>query len=252
MLRSRTAMLLLLAPLSAFAFLPNQPASRNPSTTSVFMADSVETGTNLVLTGNNIELTTALEEYTQKRIGGLLEKLGGGGLVRECEVHLSVSKNPKVKNGHRVDCTTSLKGLTVHCKEERPDMYASIDAAAKALASKLQKYRSRRNEGYHAGNSMGQDLMDALEAMELDSTAEEDEDVATDLAYAEKDFIDVNAPNLMKVNSFDLENAIPINEAIFALDYVDHDFFVFKNEETGKPSVVYKRNAGGVGLIEIP
>jgi putative sigma-54 modulation protein len=131
-------------------------------------------------------------------------------------------------------------------------MYASIDAAAKALASKLQKYRSRRNEGYHSGNSMGKDLMDALEAMELDSTAEEDQDVAADLAYAEKDFIDVNAPNLMKVNSFDLENAIPINEAIFALDYVDHDFFVFKNEETGKPSVVYKRNAGGVGLIEIP
>ena len=158
----------------------------------------------------------------------------------------------QVKNGHRVDCTTSLKGLTVHCKEERPDMYASIDATAKALASKLQKYRSRRNEGYHAGNSMGQDLMDALEAMELDETAEEDEDVAADLMYAEKDFIDFNAPNIMKVNSFDLDNAIPLNEAIFALDYVDHDFFVFKNEETGKASIVYKRNAGGVGLVEIP
>ena len=131
-------------------------------------------------------------------------------------------------------------------------MYASIDATAKALASKLQKYRSRRNEGYHAGNSMGQDLMDALQAMELDDNAEEDDDVATDLLYAEKDFIDVNAPNIMKVNSFDLENAIPINEAIFALDYVDHDFFVFKNEETGRPSIVYKRNAGGVGLVEIP
>jgi len=131
-------------------------------------------------------------------------------------------------------------------------MYASIDAAAKALASKLQKFRSRRNEGYHAGSSMGKDLMDALDAMELSDTAEEDENVETDLVYAEKDFIDVNAPNLMKVNSFDLENAIPINEAVFALDYVDHDFFVFKNEETGKPSIVYKRNAGGVGLIEIP
>jgi len=248
---SRNLLLLLLTPLSASAFTGplNQPA-RNPSTTAVFMADSVETGINLVLTGNNIDLTPALEDYTQKRIGGLLEKLGGG-IVKECEVHLSVSKNPKVKNGHRVDCTTSLKGLTVHCKEEQPDMYASIDAAAKALASKLQKYRSRRNEGYHAGNSMGKDLMDALEAMELDDNAEEDEDVATDLMYAEKDFIDVNAPNLMKVNSFDLENAIPINEAIFALDYVDHDFFVFKDEATGKPSVVYKRNAGGIGLIEI-
>lgn len=254
MIQSNILFLVLLAPLSAFSFtIPShQSLSKNPSTTAVFMSDSVETGTKLVLTGNNIDLTPALEDYAEKRIGGLLDKLGGGGLVRECEVHLSVSKNPKVKNGHRVDCTTSLKGLTIHCKEEQPDMYASIDAAAKALASKLQKFRSRRNEGYHAGNSMGQDLMDALEAMELDTTADEDEDVEADLMYAEKDFIDVNAPNIMKVSSFDLENAIPINEAVFALDYVDHDFFVFKNEETGKPSIVYKRNAGGVGLIEIP
>jgi len=216
------------------------------------MSDSVETGTNLVLTGNNIDLTPAIEAYAQKRIGGLLDKLGSGGIVRECDVHLSVSKNPSVKNGHRVDCTTSLKGLTIHCKEESPDMYESIDAAAKALQSKLQKYRSRRNEGYHAGNSMGQDLMEALETLEMEETAEEDDDVAADLAYAESDFIDVNAPNIMKVNSYDLENAIPVNEAVFALDYVDHDFFVFKNEDTGKPAIVYKRNAGGIGLIEIP
>ena len=151
-----------------------------------------------------------------------------------------------------MDCTTALKGLTVHCKEETPDMYESIDAVAKALQSKLQKYRSRRNEGYHAGNSMGQDLMDALERLELEETADEDEALVEDLMYAEQDFIDVNKPNIMEVNSYDLDNAIPINEAVFALDYVDHDFFIFKNEETGKASVVYKRNAGGVGLINIP
>ena len=59
------------------------------------MSDSVETDTKLVLTGNNIDLTDALQEYADKRIGALLGKLGGG-IVQECEVHLSVSKNPKV------------------------------------------------------------------------------------------------------------------------------------------------------------
>lgn len=253
MTRSSTLLLLLLAPMSASAFsvLPSQSATRNPSTTAVFMSDSVETK-KLILTGNNIDLTPALQEHAQKRIGGLLDKLGNGGFVRECDIHLSVSKNPAVKNGHRVDCTTALKGVTFHCKEESPDMYESIDAVAKALQAKLQKFRSRRNEGHHGGNSIGKDLMDVLEKMELDETVEEDESVVADLMYAEADFIDVNKPNIMDVSSFDLDNAIPINEAVFALDYVDHDFFVFKNEETGKASIVYKRNAGGVGLIEIP
>jgi hypothetical protein len=50
--------------------------------------------------------------------------------------------------------------------------------------------------------------------------------------------------------SFDLSKPISIKEAIFALDYIDHDFYVFRDEETNDVSVVYKRNAGGVGLIQ--
>lgn len=50
--------------------------------------------------------------------------------------------------------------------------------------------------------------------------------------------------------SFDLSKPISIKEAIFALDYIDHDFYVFRDEETNEISVVYKRNAGGVGLIQ--
>ena len=41
-----------------------------------------------------------------------------------------------------------------------------------------------------------------------------------------------------------------VKEAIFALDYIDHDFYVFRDEESKDVSVVYKRNAGGVGLIQ--
>jgi putative sigma-54 modulation protein len=157
----------------------------------------------------------------------------------------------QVKDGHRVDLTAILKGLTVHCKEESPDMYTSIDAAASALSSKLRKYRARRQEGWHSGNSMGEDLMAALEVAELDEEVAEVGREERDEAFSRfGDFIDPEAPNIIKVNSFDLDNAIPVKEAIFALDYVDHDFFVFKNEETGKPSVIYKRTAGGVGLIE--
>ena len=53
--------------------------------------------TPLVITGNNIDLTPALEEYVGKRIGNPLKKLNTNGLVRDCDVHLSVNKNPKVR-----------------------------------------------------------------------------------------------------------------------------------------------------------
>ena len=50
----------------------------------------------IVVNGQNIELTEALTEHVKFKIGGTLAKLASGGAVTECDVFLSVSKNPKV------------------------------------------------------------------------------------------------------------------------------------------------------------
>lgn len=119
-------------------------------------------------------------------------------------------------------------------------MYGSIDSVAKALSRKLRRYKDNRIAGWHGGMNMGQDLLEALEAArEFEETAADDED-----------FEDPGKPDIVAVKSFDLENPISVDEAVFALDYVDHDFYVFRNQETDQINVVYKRHVGGVGLVE--
>lgn len=117
-------------------------------------------------------------------------------------------------------------------------MYNSIDSVSKALSRKLRKYKDNRIAGWHGGKPMSDDLLAALEAVE---SVEEEEGAA---------FEDPEKAVVTKVNSFDLEKPISVDEAVFALDYVDHDFYVFRNEATDKISVVYKRHVGGVGLVE--
>lgn len=90
---------------------------------------------------------------------------------------------------------------------------------------------------------MGDDMLSALDALEEVELPELEEE-------EDNGFTDPEAPTITKVNSFDLDRAISVEEAVFALDYVDHDFYVFKNEDTDKVTVVYQRNVGGVGLIE--
>jgi putative sigma-54 modulation protein len=131
-------------------------------------------------------------------------------------------------------------------------MYASIDAAAAALNRKLKKYKERRVQGYHGGQGISDDFMSAMDALDEYNMMESDAPAAA--AGAKEDdeaMVDPGAPTVTKIKSYDLENAISLEEAIFSLDYVDHDFFVFKNAETDKVNVVYKRTAGGVGLIEV-
>jgi len=96
--------------------------------------------------------------------------------------------------------------------------------------------------GWHGGAKMGEDLaaaLDALDELEAEEGVDENEG-----------FEDPEKPTVMKVNSFQLDKPISLDEAVFALDYVDHDFYVFRNEANDKVSVVYKRHTGGVGLVE--
>jgi hypothetical protein len=88
--------ILLLSPLLASAF--TVPHIQSSPRIALRVAAEPDTGSdiNLILNGNNLELTPALNDYVEKRIGTPLRKLGGGGIVREVDVHLSVYKNPKV------------------------------------------------------------------------------------------------------------------------------------------------------------
>lgn len=89
---------LFLLPLLSSAFTVSRD-SHGASRTALQVAVEPEAGSaiNLILNGNNVELTSALSSYVEKRIGSPLRKLGSGGVVREVDVHLSVCKNPKVR-----------------------------------------------------------------------------------------------------------------------------------------------------------
>ena len=89
--------LLLLSPFVASAFtVQRDNLFSRQSASALSMSSETTNDVNLVLNGKNIELTPALSDYVDKRIGGPLRKLASGGVVRECDVHLSVNKNPKV------------------------------------------------------------------------------------------------------------------------------------------------------------
>ncbi|CAB9517512.1 hibernation promotion factor [Seminavis robusta] len=240
----KTIIISLLGLSSCVSGFVSQPRPIIPKVVLFSTEEARATEVPLVVSGTNIELTPALVDYVNKRIGGNLNKLGSNGAIRECDVHLSVNKNPKVKNAHKVEVTTNLKGVTIHSRTETPDMYESIDAVAHALNRKLRKYKERRQQGWHGGSNMGDDIMAILEEMEAEQNWDETAGVDDD------EFEDPDKPTVMSVKSYDLNKPTSLEEAVFALDYTDHDFYVFRNKDTDAVNVVYKRNAGGIGHVE--
>lgn len=80
---------------TAYAFQVPVSGSRRPAAPFGLSMSTTE-DVPVVVKGQNIELTPPIVDYVNKRIGGTLSKLSSNGAVRECDVILSVSKNPKV------------------------------------------------------------------------------------------------------------------------------------------------------------
>jgi len=200
---------------------------------------------NVIVTGTNIKLTEPLTEYVNEKLSRTLNKVGGDGA--RCDVHLVVNKNPAVGDGQKCEITTFIKGSVIRSVSATPDMYSSIDMVSDLMFRKLSKYKSRRRDGYHGGGGIGTNFAEELsKAEEVETAADAAADDGDDL------YTDDEKPTITKIKSFDLgkDSAISIDEAVFALDYIDHDFYVFREAESGEISVVYKRNTGGVGLIQ--
>ena len=83
--------------------------------------------------GKNIEVTPALEEYAQKKLGKLAKFFDKN---TEAQVFLSVTRED-----HIVEVTINVGGLILRGEETTEDMYASIDLVVEKLEKQVAKYK---------------------------------------------------------------------------------------------------------------
>ena len=74
---------------------------------------------NIIIRGKHIELTDALKEYVNKRVGKLAKY---SDEFMDVQVTLLVERDR-----HRVEVTAPLSGIILRGEEETEDMYSSID-----------------------------------------------------------------------------------------------------------------------------
>jgi len=176
-----------------------------------------------IVKGRNIELTDDLKQMTEKKIKVKVEKYYNK--VVQIEVELSQEKNPKISRNKIAEVTVFTPGEIIRSKESATEMHEAIDKVANKLERQIKKYRSKTiQKGRRANGS----------AIKTTSLADIDSDLSQ---------------QIVKVKSFAIKPTTP-EDAIMQMELVGHDFFVFVNSQTGKTSLVYKRNDKKYGLIE--
>ncbi len=170
----------------------------------------------LSVRGKNIEVTEALREHAQKRVGKINKYFDFG---TEAQVSLGV-----VRGLHTVEVTVMVNGMILRAEEATNDMYASIDMVVDKLERQIAKYKTRINRKARQTGGI-------RAAAELPKVEEEGE------------------PQVVRTKRFPVK-PMPVEEAILQMDLLGHDFFVFANADTDEVNVVYRRKDGNYGLIE--
>ncbi|KAM1021045.1 hypothetical protein ACFX15_041449 [Malus domestica] len=214
----------------------------------------------LIIQGKNLELSEAVKKHVEDKVGKAVQK--HSHLVREADVRLSVrggelGKGPRIRRcevlssdefhelsgylqlQHTVTLFTKKHGV-FRAEEEAETLYASIDLASSIIQRKLRKIKEKESD--HGRHMKGFNRSKVREpAMQVVAEDEEEEAVPQE---QEEDFID----EVVRTKYFDMP-PLTVAEAVDQLENVDHDFYAFRNEETGEINVIYKREEGGYGLI---
>lgn len=167
--------------------------------------------------------------------------------AQRVEVEVTEEKNPRLADvRERVELTVRDKGPVIRAEAAADDRYAALDLATAKLFERLRRARDRRKD--HRGNMV---------APPVDVRPYSPEPVEEPVApaaplepgqSAESTLGDSPVLIRQKVHA---ARPMSIDEALYEMELVGHDFFLFVNAETGRPSAVYNRRGWSYGVIEL-
>lgn len=200
----------------------------------------------IIITGKNIELTPSLKDFVEKKMDSIRAFVEH---LQEIDVTLSVDKTKSQGTLHTAEVTIWAKGINFRASHSHPDMYAAIDLILDKLQKQITKYKDKV-KGKKRGKGSRKDANFKHQVFAL-AHEEEPVDLAAMEVAAEVVEADTREeePKVIRSNQF-YTKPMFVGEAADQLRYLQQEFIVFSNAETGEVNVVYRRNDGNVGLIE--
>ncbi|MAR07799.1 MAG: ribosomal subunit interface protein [Cyanobium sp. NAT70] len=190
----------------------------------------------LLIHGRNLEITPALRDYTQTKLERAVHHFGD--VVREADVHLSVARNPRVPQ-QTAEVTVFANGTVIRAQERSENLYASIDLAAGKLCRQLRRWKDRHSDHHHSHGHR---------ASITPGTETVSEDSQVDPSLLEGRQAELPDPGVRR-KYFSMP-PMSLEEARRQLDLIDHDFYLFRDRDSGELQVIYHRNHGGYGVIQ--
>jgi len=197
--------------------------------TGAMMAPQGGSTMQVTVAARHMDLTDGLRDHVERALDKVTSHFDR---VTDADVVLTVEKNR-----HIAEITLKApNGLRIHSREATDDMYASVDAVVDKLDRQARRYKDRLTQ-FHT---------------RVPETPEDDyqHDI---IEFSENGGsgggVEVQ-PHRVVVRKQLPMRPMSVEEAAMLLDLGDDEFLAFRNADTQRVNVLYKRHDHTFGLIE--
>ena len=202
----------------------------------------------IVVKGRNTEVAERFRQHAEEKLAKI-EKLDTK--VISIDVECSQERNPRLSDQREViELTIRSRGPVVRAEAAAQDCYAALDLAVAKLENRLRRARDRRKVHHGAKTPVSVAVATAgLDASpngllpDRSSDGREDDGPS---AWGEPS----DGPMFVREK---IQEAIPmdLDQALYEMELVGHDFFLFVDAGTAQPSVLYRRRGYQYGVIRL-
>jgi ribosomal subunit interface protein len=196
----------------------------------------------VVVRGRNVEVPDHFRQHVAEKIERV--ERYDHRIIR-VDVELYHERNPRQSAScQRVEVTCATRGPVVRAEACASDFYRALDAAVAKLDSRMRRTADRRR--VHRGSRTPTSVAAATGALEVDGVAVAMLDRAEPEERQNEEF-----GGLVVREKEHSAEPMTIDRALFEMELVGHDFYLFSDADTGRPSVVYRRKGYDYGVIRL-
>ena len=167
------------------------------------------------ITGKNFTASEQLKTAIEKKLGKLDKYF-----PKETVANVMLSN---IKEGQKLEATINADGMIFRADSTSSDISYALDKVVDRLSGQMSKFKGKLIKKHQAQEINYAELPDAPDA--------------------------VDEVGVVKTKRFRI-NPMTTEEAIMQMELLGHSFFIFRDGETNRVNVVYKRNDGTYGLLE--
>ena len=180
----------------------------------------------IAIHGHNLEVTTRLQNYVEKKVGRLDRYMPNLSSVR---VDLTSEHTRSAVERQVAQITIrDDRGTILRAEERNSDIFAAIDSVIDKLYRQIERYRGKRKKKYRE--------------------TPDDLNLGEPLPFEEEEDLEEDS-SIVRTKRFVL-HPMSAEEAIDQMELLGHDFFVFFNAEVEAINVLYRRHDGNYGLLQ--